>query len=435
MNNENERGLLAACIMDPSVISTLDVHASDFVDVAHAELWKLLTRLQSDGIDLRDKHRLLSELRISGVLGRFGGVGGFNENYLRGMGPTARNAAQYARDVRAASAKRELTDTLVDLLNQSKTTTAATQLAEVARQRLSDIAASSSSASTCMTFHEAAKQKFDQLNNPDQSPLGRQTPSGLCCLDNQYRGLRAGALYVVAGRPGDGKSALVKQIASSFDVRGMAALFVSLEMEPAEIAERVLSERAGIDGDSFQIGEFGAHGLTMMEMQSVKKVINDSANSKLFISAPKGRDATLEAITAHARMMHAKHGLRLLAVDYLQIMSRSQRGQSDYDLATTNSKAFKQLARELNIPIILLSQLNRSNQKDSAKPRRPRLSDLRDSGAIEQDADGVILLHRCEENKPDFELIVGKWRNGQPSMAKVWLDGAQTRFLTKLEDE
>ena len=134
-------------------------------------------------------------------------------------------------------------------------------------------------------------------------------------------------------------------------------------------------------------------------------------------------------------MMHAKHGLRLLAVDYLQIMSRSQRGQSDYDLATTNSKAFKQLARELNIPIILLSQLNRSNQKDSAKPRRPRLSDLRDSGAIEQDADGVILLHRCEENKPDFELIVGKWRNGQPSMAKVWLDGAQTRFLTKLEDE
>ena len=136
----------------------------------------------------------------------------------------------------------------------------------------------------------------------------------------------------------------------------------------------------------------------------------------------------MEAIAAHARLMKAKHDIRLLAIDYLQIMEPSFSRQDDREKATANSKACKQLARELGITVLLLSQLNRDGDKQQKTPRRPRLSDLRDSGAIEQDADGVIALHCTNEQESEFELLVLKWRNDSKGTFPVTLVGELTKF-------
>ena len=242
-----------------------------------------------------------------------------------------------------------------------------------------------------------------------------------------YGGLRCGGSYVLAARPGQGKSALMKQIANSLDMRGKPALLVSLEMETHEIATRILSERTEIDGKFFEVDENGKSALRPEQIEFLREVVDDARLSVLHISAPKGRAATMEAIAAQARLARAKYGIQLLAVDYLQIMQKSSPRQSDYELVTANSKAFKQLARELGIVVLVLSQLNRENDRGN-EPRRPRLSDLRDSGAIEQDADGVIMLHRTTAHGDDFELLIQKWRNDSPGRFNVRLVGKLTKF-------
>lgn len=212
------------------------------------------------------------------------------------------------------------------------------------------------------------------------------------------------------------------------DLRGKPVLFVSLEMEPHEIAARVISERSGIDGKKFEIDESGECLLNHDDRSKIIEAGNTTTESVMHIAAPTGRRSTMEAIAAHARLMTARHGIKLLVIDYLQLIAKSSPRQSDYEAVTANSKACKRLARELGIVVLTLAQLNRDSEKQQKAPRRPRLSDLRDSGSIEQDADGVIALHRKEDGCDDFELLVLKWRNDSPGVFDVRLVGELTKF-------
>ena len=229
-----------------------------------------------------------------------------------------------------------------------------------------------------------------------------------------------------------GKSALAKQIASNVSLNGGNVLFVSLEMEPIEVGDRVWSERAGLCGRKMTKDDLDRNENAILSMN-----IEDMRGDNFQISAPVGDSASLQRILAKARLTHntTEGGLDMVFIDYLQLIGKDHPRQSDYEIVTAASKAMKGLARELNCPVVSAAQFNRKSE-DGEKPRKPRLSDLRDSGSIEQDANVVIGIHSepsGTEGAPDEGwLCVLKKRNAEKVDIPVTFDGARTCFV---EDE
>ena len=426
---ESEMAVIGSMLIDPSVIDDVAVvvRGSDFYDAANAILFDAITLLRADAkpIDIR---LVVTHLR---EIGKFDAVGG--AAYLAKLSGSVANASHavpYARTVAGRAKLRRLTKVAQDAICEASDHGCdPVRLAEAMRASLDQISADAIDGNRCLTLHDAAKQRLDLLDHPDKSVIGPLLATGITCIDECYGGFRSGASYVAAARPGKGKSALMKQIADSLDHRGKPSLIISLEMEPHEIAARVLSQRLSIDGKFFEVDEDGTCQIPDSQMANLRQAVDDCQHSVMHIQAPTGRHATIEGITAFTRLMKAKHDIKLVAIDYLQLIHKSDRRDSDYDTVTKCSKAFKQLARELGIVVLVLSQLNRDNEKSQKSPRRPRPSDLRDSGSIEQDADAVIFLHQPDENSDDFELIVPKWRNDSPGLFNVRLVGEHTMFL------
>ena len=345
--------------------------------------------------------------------------------------PNANNADHYARIIKAKSVLRKTiaiaTEAVREALDAGDD---AGPVLQTLRANIDEALSDATDNNEAVTLHKASVQRLELLENPARSELGKLVSTGIECLDETYGGFRAGGSYVIAARPGNGKSALMKQIANSLDHRDKPTLIVSLEMDAHEIAARILSERTGIDGKCFEVDEHGVCQLNEAQRGQVRDAVEDTQHSVIHIHAPKGRNAAFGNIAGFVRQMVAKHGIKLVAIDYLQIIEKAYPNQKDYEKVTDCSKACKQLARELGITVLLLSQLNRDSDKtgSSKQPRRPRLSDLRDSGAIEQDADGVIALHQVREHQPDFEILVLKWRNDAQGVFPVRLVGELTKF-------
>lgn len=427
---EAEVGLLSGLIVDPQRIpsAVAIVQPTDFADDAIGELFRLVVDMHGSGISVRDEYGLIRNAKQSGLIEKLGGQSSFVQTFVIGMGGTNANVEMYAREIKQESTRRRLAEVANRFVSEIENCDDPEQLSGEIRASIDQVQVDSGVDDDCVTLFEASLQKLDQLTNPQSNSLGTLLATGIECIDETYGGFRSGGLYVLAARPGQGKSALMKQIANACDRRGKPSFLVSLEMEPDEIATRVLSERTGIDSKYLEIDESSECPLSSDQFSQFADAVQESKNSKMIIHAPKGRNATMEAIAARARLMKAKHDIQLLAIDYVQIIAKSHPRQSDYELATSASKACKSLARELGIPILLLSQFNRANETTQRTPRRPRLSDLRDSGAIEQDADGVIAIHRIEDGQPDFDLLVLKWRNDSPGEFKVRLVGELTKF-------
>ncbi|MCA9140600.1 MAG: DnaB-like helicase C-terminal domain-containing protein, partial [Planctomycetales bacterium] len=200
-----------------------------------------------------------------------------------------------------------------------------------------------------------------------------------------------------------------------------SALFVSLEMSRAEIAGRYLSRTTGINGKAIN-----SHSVTANQMRMIENAAKAAADIPFIVSEPKARNSTLAAISAEIRKHKATDNIAVAIIDYLQILEPAHPRETEYERFTAASRSFKQLSRELEIPVVLLSQLNRESEKD--KPREPRMSDLRGTGAIEQDADGVIFLHGVEDGQT--KLIVPKMRGRERSTAFLRFDGPTCTFST-----
>jgi replicative DNA helicase len=424
---EAETSVLGSVLLAPEVLGDVTpiLRASDFYSESHRIVYTSMVLLHEAGKP-SDVTLLVAHLRQSGQFEKVGGAG-----YLAKLSravPNAAHAVHYARIVVEASRVRRIKRAATEAIQEADgTDNDSGAILGALRAKLDQIEAEASSHGTT-SLHEAARQRLELLENPQGSDLGRLIATGVECIDETYGGFRAAGLYVVAARPGRGKSALAKQIANSLDYRNHPVLFISLEMEPHEIAARVLSERTGIDGKRFDVGEDGRCILTEDELGRVQTAVEDCRSSVIHFQAPTGRNATIEGISALARYWKARHGLAVLVIDYLQLVAKSDRRQSDYEKATACSQASKAIARELGIAVLMLSQLNRDIERGQSKPRRPRLSDLRDSGAIEQDADAVIFLHQPDESSNDYELIVDKWRNDSRGIINVRLLGELTRF-------
>lgn len=239
-------------------------------------------------------------------------------------------------------------------------------------------------------------------------------PTGIKALDRRLRGLCKGRLYVVAGRPAMGKSIVGLKFALAAALAGHGALFISLEMPRTEIMSRVQSALSRIPLDHFESGT-----LTPPELDTVTDTMNRISPLKLFVS-DSGR-LSITGLTAKVKRHHRRYGLDLLVVDYLQLLEG--RGENRTQQIGDISRGLKRLAMELNIPVVALSQLNRGLEQRHDK--RPALSDLRESGDVEQDADVVLMLYRDEIYNPDsdragvLELLVRKFRSGEPGTVEA----------------
>lgn len=425
---EAEMGLLGALVLSPTVFDEIApiVRAPDFYVEAHQLLFNAISLLRADQKPI-DITLLVSHLREVGEFERIGGAAYLAK--LSGAVANLTNARAYAQIVADRAKSRRIIEIATAAIDEALSPqNDPMTLAGTVRAKIDQVAADASEGGGCMTLHEAAQLRLELLDHPERSSLGPLLPSGIHCIDDTYGGFRSGGSYVIAARPGKGKSALMKQIANALDLRGRATLLISLEMEEHEIAARILSERLGIDGKLFEVDERGVCQVPADQMPDLRAAVDDCKHSLMKIQAPKGRHATMEGIAAIARLMKAKHDIKAVAIDYLQLIHKSDRRQSDYETVTECSKACKQLARELGIVVLLLSQLNRDNEKQQKSARRPRLSDLRDSGSIEQDADGVLFLHQPDETVDDYELVVPKWRNDSPGLFDLRLVGEFTKF-------
>ena len=273
--------------------------------------------------------------------------------------------------------------------------------------------------------------KLEQISREGVSLIG--TPSGFRDLDDITGGFQGGNLIVLAARPAMGKSALAVNIAENAAVdHDKAVALFSLEMSETELAQRFIASQAKLDGDELRKGKVKPD-----RWPKVIRATEQLSRAKMFID--DSSDLGVMELRAKARRLHSRHELGLIIVDYLQLMRPDDTAISRVEQIGHMSRGLKILARELHVPVIAVSQLSRA--VESRPDKRPLISDLRESGSIEQDADLVIFIYRDEyynrettENPGEAEVIVSKHRNGPvgklnlafmeryPKFANLWRD-------------
>ncbi|RYE76289.1 MAG: replicative DNA helicase, partial [Myxococcales bacterium] len=272
---------------------------------------------------------------------------------------------------------------------------------------------------------ESTLDEIEAISNRDGGLTG--VPTGLMDLDELTNGLQAGQMVIVAARPGCGKSTFGLDLCRAASIhKNMTSCFFSLEMNRSEITMRLLSAEAKIPLNHIRNGpmtedDWAKLGPKMGEVSSAPMFIDDSPNM------------TMMEIRAKARRLKQRHDLKLIVLDYLQLMSSGKKVESRQVEVSEFSRQIKLLAKELEIPIVALSQLNRGSEQRSDK--RPMISDLRESGSLEQDADIVILLHRedlyeKESTRPgEADIMVAKHRNGPTRDIVAAFQGHYSRFV------
>ena len=257
--------------------------------------------------------------------------------------------------------------------------------------------------------------------------IGTGIPTGFHQLDEYTNGLHPGQMITVAGRPGSGKSTLALDMARSAAVKnGKPTVIFSLEMSKIEIMMRMFSAEATVSLANMRSGHMSDQDWTRLARRS-----SELAEAPLFID--DSPNLTMMEIRAKARRLKQRHDLQMVVIDYLQLMTSGKRVESRQQEVSEFSRATKLLAKELEVPVVVLSQLNRGPEQRTDK--KPMLSDLRESGSIEQDSDVVLLVHRPDLYEPETErageadLILAKHRNGPTATCAVAFQGRYSRFV------
>lgn len=249
---------------------------------------------------------------------------------------------------------------------------------------------------------------------------GGGLPSGIACLDRMTGGFRPSELFLVAARPSVGKTAVALAIAGHVaGVERRPVLFASLEMSREELAQRLLGAWAGVDGQRVRLGT-----LTGPEADALLAARDRLAPAPLYVLDEPG--VSVARLAAVARRRKARYGLSLVVLDYIGLVEPEDRRAPRHEQVATISRRLKLLARELGVPVLALSQLNRESEARAGQ--QPRLSDLRDSGAVEQDADAVVLLSRPEAMPSDLLMHLAKQRNGPVGEIVVRFDRTTQRI-------
>ena len=431
-NLEAEQGVIGSMILDPTSINDVAdvIQPEDLYRDAHQIIARVVLDLWADGkaVDALTVH---DEFQRRGQLKQAGG-----EEYIAECVmsvPHSANARYYAQIVRQKAVARHLVETanemLKDIYSNNFTAEQLLERAETAIMAVGDTSSMSAGAS----LHEAVSASLHSFEGRRRGEL-QGIRTGFFDLDDTLHGLQPGKLYILAARPSIGKTALALNIASNVACdMAQPVMFVSLEMTREELAGRFLAARGNVDGTKFQRA-VGTSDEERARLYSVAETV--SSQSKLRLEDPPA--INLAALGAIARRHKARHGLALLVVDYLQLIDGQRvKGEIREQEVSRISRRLKAMSKELHAPVLALCQLNRA--AESRDDRKPRLSDLRESGAIEQDADVVMLLHRPDFYDPDdspgeARVIVPKNRGGETGTVILSFAKQYQRFMDRSPD-
>jgi replicative DNA helicase len=396
---------------------------------AHQKIFQAITTLYDGGKPI-DSVILAEELKNRKQIEDIGGYGYLGE--LWEAAPTAANAEYYAKIVREKAIIRHLIHASNEILRDAyDQVMPADELLEGAERKVLDIAEMGITGQT-YTLAQAINEAYDRIDTrqqPDQSSISG-LPTGFIDVDEKTAGLQNSELIILAARPSHGKTALSLNIARHVAVEeGHPVFFVSLEQSRIELAERLLCSQAKVDSHKLRKGHISA--------EDNRKLINAGGilrDARLFIDDTPGQG--MLRIAANARRLKLREKIRLVVIDYLQLIEPDNRRDSRQEQVAHISRRLKFLARELQIPVMALAQVNRTSE--DRQDHRPRLADLRESGSIEQDADTVILLHRPEmyepgQNEGILEVLIAKQRNGPTGEVKLTFLKQYMRFENYVE--
>jgi replicative DNA helicase len=424
---EAERSLLGGCIIENDqilvareVISTPKM----FFREVHGDIWAVVDALDRKNYPA-DLTTVVDELRRTSKLEKVGGPA-YVASLVDGV-PRSTNVEYYARLVKDYSLRRSLIFAGNNLtsLGYEAIDTPVSELVSGAESTLLDLSRDQI-ADGYVSAQDWAIGGMQQVRHlMEHKTLITGLPTGFNRLDYLTRGLQPGNLIVIAGRPAMGKTALAMQIARRASKEGSACV-VSQEMTKGELWMRALAGEAEVDLHKILTGDIDEHAGPKV-MDAAERL----EQSGFFIDETAG--ITAEHVRSRSKRLAVKNPLQLLVIDYLQLMDLQQhRGENLASALGRTTKLLKQVAKELHIPIILLSQLSRGPEGRTDK--RPILSDLRESGAIEQDADVVFLMYRDDYYNPKSEMpgmaevIIAKQRNGPTGTVELYFVKKQTRF-------
>jgi replicative DNA helicase len=422
-----EQSVLGAMLLSKDAIADVVevIRETDFYRPAHQVIYGSILDLYGRG-EPADAVTLSAELTKSAEISRIGGASYLHT--LVSMVPTAANANYYARIVREQAILRRLVEagTRITQMGYSGTgevddivDRAQAEVYEVTERRNSDDYLPLSA-----VMNEALTE-IEAISNRDGEMVG--VPTGFTDLDSLTNGLHPGQLVILAARPSIGKSTLGIDICRAASIKhGLTSVIFSLEMSRNEIVMRLLAAEAQVSMHHMRTGT-----MTDTDWTKLAQKMGTVNDAPLFID--DSPNLTLMEIRAKCRRLKQRHDLRLVVVDYLQLMTSGKRVESRQQEVSEFSRSLKLLAKELDVPVIAISQLNRGPEQRQDK--RPMLSDLRESGSLEQDADMVVLLHRedfYERESPragEADFIVAKHRNGPTATITVAFQGHYSRFV------
>ena len=424
-----ERALLGAIILKPEAMHdvSVTVYPESFYADKHREIFRAIldTFLKGDPIDILS---ITTKLKSRDLLDRVGGASYVTE--LVETVPAAGNSNYYATLVQNKYVLRGLINAADDIAelgySDPENVEEAMDTAEKKVYQVTNTPTSQKFTPISSSLKEAW-ERFERLNGGEE--VHRGIPTGFTGLDNLLAGLQKSDLIIIAARPSMGKTTFALDIARNAALQAGASVGIfSLEMSDQQLVDRMLAAEAGVDSWKLRTGKLSNDH----EFEAVQSAMARLAEAPIHIDDQPGNN--ILKMRSAARRLKNECGLDLLIVDYLQLMSPTNTRASDsmVQQITEISRSLKILARELDIPVIALSQLSRAVEQRGGKPR---LSDLRDSGSIEQDADVVMFIHRedkinKESDRPNIaEIMIEKHRNGPVGMTELYFDDKHVRFL------
>lgn len=425
-NIDAERALLGSIMLRPvSLLEIVDsIGEDDFYVQKHKLIFRSMVELSRVG-DPIDLVSVAEKMKAMNLLEQGGGISYLND--IANTVPNATNIEYYAKTVNGKSILRKLInagDFVTELGFEE-----ASEVEEVldkAEKKIFEITNNPSAGKKFVSIKDIIPKSWEKIEKLSEGGEIRGIPTGYQALDGILSGFQKSDLIILAARPSTGKTSLALDIARKVAVDHSKPVgFFSLEMSADQLTDRMLSAESQVDSWRMRTGK----GLTDDDFGRISVAMETLSKAPIYIDDKPGN--TILNMRSTARRLKAEHGLELIMVDYLQLMNTSKRHDSMVNQVTEISRSLKALARELDVPVIALSQLSRAVEQRGGKPR---LSDLRDSGSIEQDADVVMFLHRDRNEDGNgrtniTDVLIEKHRNGAVGLCQLYFDADRTSFL------
>ncbi|MGI5840607.1 MAG: replicative DNA helicase [Patescibacteria group bacterium] len=419
-SEEAELCVLGSILIDNDAMLTVSefLRSENFYNANHGSIYEAMMKLYENRfpIDIVTVSEKLKELKL---LKRVGGKAFLTK--LANEVPTAANVESYGRIIKALSAKRELISAAGKIGEMAfDDGMAADELLDAAEQAVFSLSQKHLK-SVPSSIKEVLTASFDRLDELQKMGNGlRGVPTGFKNLDSLLAGMQNSNLIILAARPGVGKTAFGLNIARHVSVEEKLPTCVfSLEMSKEELVDRLLVRQGLIDAWKLKTGQLSEH-----DFGSLSEAMGILAEAPLYIDDTPG--LTVTELRTKARRLQADKGIKFIIIDYLQLMHGTTRDNRVQEVSEI-SQGLKNLARELNVPVLAAAQLSRAME---ARGGKPRLSDLRESGSIEQDADVVMFLHRESEDVREMVTCnIEKHRNGPTGQFNLFFNGKQVSFF------